>query len=385
MMRGSRGITGCPWEDGGSTGSERNPYCGGPVRRGTRVWIGLHVLLIGGTICETPDMALNFRYHRNFFTRAGDNVERAVPDKLIAADREAGEVLRYAIMRRSNYASRRNAKVLATEYPQNEFFLTESVERLAQSKHADQQETMAVVDKLLALEPGNTYYRYLKGWVLLKIPDGQERVAKDEKDATIADLAVMDGGVMLIALIVFIAFCGRHLSSRRDFLWQGILWTIFWVPWIYYPQAIADLSSAKDAGSRSLRRRPKIAYGLLWLNGTILLLISNSSFFGSGRFSGGSQSIPLLMIWPVFCTLLWISMRDRKPVLGRVPYKMAVATAVCGAAFLLSLDTFGAQWYHENRAWAEPLSFRAPLPATTQEVHGKVAPNASVLPSGGPS
>lgn len=123
-------------------------------------------------------MALNLRYHRNILVPVCDNIDRAVSDKLIASDREAGEILRYALKRDASYADRRNAKVLATEYPQNEFFLAEWVEKLASVERPDLQETLAVVDKLLALEPENAHYRYLKGWVLLRIPGAEERLAE---------------------------------------------------------------------------------------------------------------------------------------------------------------------------------------------------------------
>jgi len=148
------------------------------VRFATIVWIALIILLVGGIVYEAPNVAINLRYHRNLFAPVPDNVDRAVSDKLIASDREAGEILRYALKRGASYAGRRDAKVLATEYPQSEFFLAEWVEKLASVERPDLQETLAVVDKLLALEPENAHYRYLKGWVLLKVTGNQERLAE---------------------------------------------------------------------------------------------------------------------------------------------------------------------------------------------------------------
>jgi len=76
-------------------------------------------------------------------------------------------ILRYAIKQDIGYAGRRDLQVLTAEYPQNQFFLAELTEELAQSKNANLQETLAVVDRLLAIDPNNAHYRYLRGWVLL--------------------------------------------------------------------------------------------------------------------------------------------------------------------------------------------------------------------------
>jgi hypothetical protein len=129
-------------------------------------------------VYEFPNAVLNLRHLRNTLVRVADHVDRVVSDRLIASDREAGEILRYAIKRRASYAGRRDLRDLVQEYPENEFFLAELVERLAEKQNADLSEMLAISDRLLAIEPNNAHYRYLRGWVLLKTPDGNGRLAE---------------------------------------------------------------------------------------------------------------------------------------------------------------------------------------------------------------
>lgn len=499
------------------------------MQRGTMIWIGLLGLGIGAAVYEAPNVVLNLRYYRNTFTRVEDNVERAVPDRLITDDREAGEILRYAIRRYADYAGRGDLKTLTAKYPQNEFFLSELAAALAESKNTEPEEVQGIADRLLPLDPNNAYYRYFKGWLLLETEGGKQRVAEaleqfelgnrlprfampyskykarvdriaeraaldrwdrpqtrkfyssqtsiiteplgwehvdaaqadqliaagstmadriirnaydvdsltvggrmmesieetrlrtpglsesqrreakkrqdvartietlnvrwgrdlwltfpsmqnmmpwlilimllaafirrrslllEAQDATktTASAGMATGGIMLIALALFMVFHGWHSSLHMNFLWKEGPWIIFWFSWIGYSEFLAHAVAARNNPSRSIWRRLEIAFALLWLNGTILLLINHSEFLWSGRFAGWPRSLPFMAVWLVFCGLLWVSTRDPKPVFGRISYSTAVIIVVSGTAFLLSLDAFGTRWHYESRAYAEPLS-----------------------------
>lgn|GEM_PF-5227210 len=106
------------------------------------------------------------------------------------------------------------------------------------------------------------------------------------------------------------------------------------------------------------------------LAGGIILMISNSDFFGTGGFSGWSRGIPILAIWSAFWSLLWLSTRDRQPVFGRMPYRMAVALAFSAALLVLTFDALGGRWRWESRAYAEALSLCPSLPPLLEEIRG---------------
>ena len=185
------------------------------------------------------------------------------------------------------------------------------------------------------------------------------------------------GITMLVALTTFIALYRQQpFTSHRAITWLEIAWMIFWFSWVHCAEGLAG-SGKENATARTIRSKPEVAYGLLWLNGTLLLMISNSTFLWSGRFVGWSRGIPVLAVWLVFCALHWASTHDRQPVFGRVRRTLAVIVAISVAATLLALDAFGTNWHYESRAYAEPLTRCAPLPAATQETYEKTVLKAN--------
>lgn len=517
------------------------------MQRGAIVWIALLAVLVGGMVYEFPNAVLNLRHLRNTWVGVADHVDRVVSDRLIASDREAGEILRYAIKRRANYASRRDLRDLVQEHPENEFFLAELLERLAEKESADLSEMLAISDRLLALDPNNAHYRYLRGWVLLKTPDGNGRLAEaleqfelgdrlaylslpyrkyKERVDRIAERAVLDkydrprieafypdlGGTLaseprwrnvdqdlrgrllaagsriaarvirsaydldslysgarmmqaiqeaklrelplsdfekalagrwresaralddfrwewgrrlwvtspngtdvlpwlilvaalvsffrlrfqlawpqiatpakapsalaegtftLVSLVVFMAAYKWNLATRSGVIWVQTAWFVSLFCWCFSPEAIAYADGAKGTASRPIRSWPATVYALLWFDGVIILSISNSDFFGTGGFSGWSRGIPILAIWSAFWALLWLSTRDRQPVFGRMPYRMAVALAFSAALLVLTFDALGGRWRWESRAYAEALSLCPSLPPLVEEIRGTTTP-----------
>jgi hypothetical protein len=108
-----------------------------------------------------------------------EDVESAVPDKLVATDPEAGDMLRYSLKYSLKNQNLEELAALVQKYPENEFFLALLAEQLTKAPVVDPRAPMAVLDRLLALDPNNAHYRYLRGWVLLAKPDrpGREQEA----------------------------------------------------------------------------------------------------------------------------------------------------------------------------------------------------------------
>jgi hypothetical protein len=150
------------------------------MRLGTAVWMAVLAVCLGATVLEVPDAKMIWRRTTHLFARVHkEDVESAVPDELVATDPEAGDMLRYSLKYSLKNQDLEELAALVVQYPQNEFFLALLAEQLATTPVVDPRAPMAVVDRLLALDPNNAHYRYLRGWVLLAKPDrpGREQEA----------------------------------------------------------------------------------------------------------------------------------------------------------------------------------------------------------------
>jgi hypothetical protein len=150
------------------------------LRLGTAVWAAILAVCVGATVFEIPDAEMIWRRTTHLFARVDkEDVESAVPDKLVATDPEAGDMLRYSLKYSLKNQNLEELAALVQKYPQNEFFLALLAEQLAKAPVVDPRAPVAVLDRLLALDPNNAHYRYFRGWVLLAKPDrpGREQEA----------------------------------------------------------------------------------------------------------------------------------------------------------------------------------------------------------------
>lgn len=143
------------------------------MRARTILWIAIVGVCVGLTIYEIPNAVRIGRFARairvNRHTGSGEsNIPATVTDNLVAADPEAGDMLKYCL---SEDAGLEELSALVTRYPQNEFFLSKLAEGLTVAGAIDSQTALLMVERLLELNGDNAHYRYLWGWVLLMGPD----------------------------------------------------------------------------------------------------------------------------------------------------------------------------------------------------------------------
>lgn len=144
------------------------------MRAWTRVWIAIAAVCVWLTVYEIPDAVRIGRFtwgmmRGDRYTGGGElNIPAVVTDKLVAADPEAGDMLRYCI---SENADMEELAALAARYPQNEFLLSELAEALTVAGVVDPQAPLVLVDRLQELSGDNAHHRYLRGWILLRDPN----------------------------------------------------------------------------------------------------------------------------------------------------------------------------------------------------------------------
>jgi hypothetical protein len=146
------------------------------MRLGTAIWLAILAVWLGATVVEVSDAELVWR-HMKYLLVGGhkEGVEPTVPDELVAMDPEAGDVLSYGLKYARKYQDPEELAALVEKYPKNEFFLARLAERLAEIPVVDRRAPLAVVDRLLSMDPNNAHYRYLRGWALLTRPEGWGR------------------------------------------------------------------------------------------------------------------------------------------------------------------------------------------------------------------
>jgi hypothetical protein len=133
------------------------------MRHATAVWLGIVALCIVATAYETPNL-IRFWPHSVSFLLPGGGQE--VPARVAASDPEAADILRHCF---GDPNTGRLAD-LVISYSDNEFFLAQLTERLADVNCVDPGAPLALADALVALNPNNAHYRYLRGWILLNRP-----------------------------------------------------------------------------------------------------------------------------------------------------------------------------------------------------------------------
>ncbi len=145
------------------------------MKRTDLTWAAILVLLIAATIYEMPHIIGALRGLRNMFIiDAKEHVTWVLPDRLVAADPEAGDILRYHLKTGFSDDAPDELGRLVEKYPENQHFLSRLAEMTARSERGQSEEALAMVDRLQTMDPNNAYYRYLRGWVLLRTPRGEE-------------------------------------------------------------------------------------------------------------------------------------------------------------------------------------------------------------------
>lgn len=537
------------------------------MKRTDLTWAAILVLLIAASVYEMPHIMGALRGLRNrFIIDAEEHVTWVLPDRLVAVDPEAGDILRYHLKTVLSEDAPAELRRLVQKYPENQHLLSRLAEATVRSEPNQSEEALAMVDRLRTMDPNNAYYRYLRGWVLLRTPPGEEHpdealhefalghdlprltlpyvrykprvdrlaemahlgqfdrpmirpfyqylhiaaripladivrlaslrsptdstehaldrafqdayrrqidsmariaeramasacdvhslqsaaeLAKDVEETRLREVdlteteawqarlrlsqaiardyrhwqwdsdgrriertflsalswAILVGsflhtlyhrwrgasrtsleprafsatGCGLAILVCLVAFLALYRAPQsRLFLpsLTDMLWLIVLLLWVFGACGLARVAGMTHPPQR---RRWVIGFGLLVINGVVLLLIANSRFFWTRTFAGWSEHVDVFVAWLIFCLLLWLGAGRRALVFGRYHRMFAVGVVVLWAGFLLAFDLAAAAWRCESRVYAEPLSVCGPLPAATEETYNRVIRDAPPL------
>ncbi len=139
-------------------------------------WVAVLALCVGATFYEMPNVSRVRRFHAQIGGALRHNAAALVPASITAQDPEAGDILRHYVQGSVEDPNIVGLAALARKYPQNELFPYELARRQMKIPHADYPPAPDLADRLIALNPSNACYRYLRGWIVLEGPEGPERV-----------------------------------------------------------------------------------------------------------------------------------------------------------------------------------------------------------------
>ncbi|MFH1719696.1 MAG: hypothetical protein ABIF19_20280 [Planctomycetota bacterium] len=153
------------------------------MRLWTKVWIAVVAVCIVVSVYEAPNAVHLWRFIRliqkSRQTGSGKlDIPAIVTDKLVAADHEAGDMLRYCLQCYNENSNMEDLAALVAKWPDNEFLLSELAEQLATSRVVDTRATLTLVDRLLELNGDNAHYQYMKGWIFLTDPNRPDSLEK---------------------------------------------------------------------------------------------------------------------------------------------------------------------------------------------------------------
>ena len=140
------------------------------MRAWTKIWIAVVAACIAATVYEIPNGRLVWRSVSMARRMKAKPVNKAathslLTDEIAATDPEAADILRYCLAD----ANDEELANLAAKYPDNEFLQAQLAYKLTDVNLVDPRAVGLLVDRLIALSPDNAHYRYIKGWVLLKL------------------------------------------------------------------------------------------------------------------------------------------------------------------------------------------------------------------------
>lgn len=183
------------------------------------------------------------------------------------------------------------------------------------------------------------------------------------------DLRVMPGVYVLIGLLTVLVLHRWRSAGPWAFPVLMLPWWLALYSWIGYPEELLHLRIIDSVRSGKRPWRSGVSSALLWLNGTLLLLISNTEFFTSGSLAGWSRKIGLFVAWSAFCVLLWPAMRHPRMSFRQPRRNLALAATMHCAVALIAFDVYGAQRAYEGQRWANALSVYPQLPAATRQIY----------------
>jgi hypothetical protein len=150
-----------------------------------------------------------------------------------------------------------------------------------------------------------------------------------------------------------------------------------WLLWWGHAVALALADSGAVKPARNRETWMTIAYGLLWLNGTIFLMTGGAA--SARDMTARPEHLGVLVVWSILCLLLGLAASHRQPVFGRVSHVRAMLLVTSWAAALMILHILGVQWQHLDQFVASPTSQRRPLPAAARDTYERAVLSAAPL------
>jgi hypothetical protein len=137
----------------------------------TIIFITIIAVCAALTVYEIPNVRRTWQcahmakcLKRKFTDKA--RVRVVLSNEDAATDPEAADILTYCLTEPND----EHLAGMVARYPRNEFFLAQMAYKLTEANFTDLRAALALADRLIAINPNNAHYRYIKGWVLLKPP-----------------------------------------------------------------------------------------------------------------------------------------------------------------------------------------------------------------------
>lgn len=147
------------------------------MRFKTKLWIVIAVICMDLTAYEIPNVQVvradvptpGIKIHN---AEDKDNLTSALTEDIAQTDLEVADILRYCLTDTNN----EDLAVLAEKYPNNEFFLAQLAYQFMDVNLVNPRAVVTLADRLIALNPDNAHYRYMKGYILLRMPGDSEKI-----------------------------------------------------------------------------------------------------------------------------------------------------------------------------------------------------------------
>ncbi len=186
-------------------------------------------------------------------------------------------------------------------------------------------------------------------------------------------------GLCVLAAALVLQVSRRAFGGLSFFAGTDIIWFAIAIGWLWHAEGLGRVAGVKQSPQR---KRWIIGFGLLVVNGLVLLLIGNARFFWNGSLTGWPDHLGIFGVWLLFCLLLWFAANRSQLAFGRFQRMFVVMVVVSWAGFLLICDMNRNQWLYEDRPHTDPLSIRGPLPAPTEETYNRIIRDAPPLQAG---
>jgi hypothetical protein len=140
----------------------------------TKLWIVTAIICMGLSAYDIQVVQANEPNDVNEVHYLIDKAKLAtyLTEDITHTDPEAAEILRYCL----TDPNIEDSAIAVEKYPNNEFFLAQLAYQLTDVNLIDPRAAIVFADQLIAMNPENAHYRYMKGCILLKMPGDRDKI-----------------------------------------------------------------------------------------------------------------------------------------------------------------------------------------------------------------